>query len=135
MTTDHRPRTTATTLDISGMTCASCVRRVERALGKVPGVESANVNFATETALVTAAGDLPANSLIAAVEKAGYAAKLATPAADRSAERDVHARRTLALVVFGAALAVPAIVLAMSMDIAGLAIAGDPRLHGWIVLA
>ena len=43
-----------TTLDITGMTCASCVRRVERALGKVEGVETANVNFASETALVTA---------------------------------------------------------------------------------
>ena len=48
--------TTTSTLEISGMTCASCVRRVERALAKVEGVESANVNFASETALVTADG-------------------------------------------------------------------------------
>ena len=38
------------------MTCASCVRRVERALAKVDGVETANVNFASETALVTTDG-------------------------------------------------------------------------------
>ena len=66
------------TLDISGMTCASCVRRVERALGKVPGVETASVNLATETARVTLAAPVEADSLIAAVTKAGYSA---TPSA------------------------------------------------------
>ncbi|WP_375741224.1 heavy metal translocating P-type ATPase [Pseudomonas boanensis] len=62
-----------TTIDlpISGMTCASCVGRVERALGKVPGVQAATVNLTTEHARVEASGDsLPA--LIAAVEAAGY---------------------------------------------------------------
>jgi P-type Cu+ transporter len=39
-------------LPITGMTCASCVRRVERALGKVPGVESVAVNLATERATI-----------------------------------------------------------------------------------
>ena len=43
----------AITLDIDGMTCASCVRRVERALCRVEGVETASVNFASETARVT----------------------------------------------------------------------------------
>ncbi len=41
------------TLPVSGMTCASCVRRVERALGKVPGVEKVSVNLATEKATVS----------------------------------------------------------------------------------
>ncbi len=126
---------TSTTLDISGMTCASCVRRVERALGKVEGVETANVNFASETALITAAGGVPLETLIAAVEKAGYAATPAAPAADRRSARDAQARRTLALTIFGAVLAVPVVVLAMAMDIAGLYIADDPVLHGWIVAA
>ena len=40
-------------LPIEGMTCASCVRRVEKALKSVPGVASAEVNLATETAAVT----------------------------------------------------------------------------------
>ena len=60
-------------LPIEGMTCASCVRRVERALAKVPGVTTANVNLATERATVTydptASG---IGQLRAAVEKAGY---------------------------------------------------------------
>ena len=127
-------RSSTTTLDITGMTCASCVRRVERALGKVPGVESANVNFASETALVAAPGGVAAEALIAAVVKAGYAASVSTPDADRAGERAHHARGTLALVIFGAVLAIPTVVLAMAMDIADLTIAGNPRLHGWIVL-
>ena len=42
--------TTAVTLDVKGMSCASCVSHVERALKKVPGVVDANVNLAMETA-------------------------------------------------------------------------------------
>ncbi len=125
----------AVTLDITGMTCASCVRRVERALGKVPGVETASVNFASETARVTLASDVEVDSLIAAVSKAGYAAAPASADSDRQGERDDHARKTLIqLLVFGA-LAVPTIILAMAMDIAGMHINDDPKLHGWIVLA
>ena len=123
-----------TTLDITGMTCASCVRRVERALGKVEGVETANVNFASEIALVTADPAVPVATLVAAVEKAGYAARPAEHDHGAPARAD-HARRTLMLVIFGAVLGIPTVVLAMSMDIAGIYIAGDARLHAWIVLA
>ncbi|ENX30342.1 heavy metal translocating P-type ATPase [Acinetobacter lwoffii] len=60
-------------LAIEGMTCASCVARVEKALLKVEGVSEAQVNLATETAWVKALhSQIPA--LIAAVEKAGYQA-------------------------------------------------------------
>ena len=61
-------------LAVEGMTCASCVRRVERALLKVPGVESAAVNLATERAKVVygPAGGPDAEGLRAAVEGAGY---------------------------------------------------------------
>ena len=126
---------TSTTLDITGMTCASCVRRVERALGKIEGVESASVNFASETALITAAAGVPVETLVAAVEKAGYAAQPAAADRSRGSDRQDHARRTLMLVIFGAVLGIPTVVLAMSMDIAGIYIAGDPRLHAWIVLS
>lgn len=58
-------------LPVSGMTCASCAGRVERALKKVPGVAAASVNLASEQARVQAPADsLPA--LLAAVEQAGY---------------------------------------------------------------
>jgi Cu+-exporting ATPase len=69
-------------LAISGMTCASCVTRVEKALKKVPGVTDATVNLATEKAQVTAVG-VPVEALIAAVEKAGYDAAAANDAAAR----------------------------------------------------
>src|SRR3954447_23501366 len=60
-------------LPITGMTCASCVRRVERTLGKVAGVASANVNLATEQATVAYdPAQVHLADLEAAVEKAGY---------------------------------------------------------------
>src|SRR3954462_11943506 len=60
-------------LPIGGMTCASCVRRVERALGKVPGVHSAGVNLATERATVKYdPTQVDLGKLRAAVEGAGY---------------------------------------------------------------
>ncbi|MGH2557570.1 MAG: heavy metal translocating P-type ATPase, partial [Thermomicrobiales bacterium] len=74
-TTDDTKPTTGVevTLPVSGMTCASCVRRVEKALGKVPGVTEAAVNLATEKARVTFdPAQANATALKAAVEKAGY---------------------------------------------------------------
>ena len=69
------------TLDIGGMTCASCVGRVEKALNKMPGVEAASVNLATEQAKVRLKADscLNADDLIAAVQKTGYEAKISSP--------------------------------------------------------
>lgn len=62
-------------LAISGMTCAACVRRVEKRLEKLPGVH-AEVNLALETATVTSSIDTSTAALIAAVEQAGYSAHL-----------------------------------------------------------
>ena len=61
------------TLPIEGMTCASCVSRVERALQKLPGVAEASVNLATEAASIRANGSVGLADLQTAVEKAGYA--------------------------------------------------------------
>ncbi len=63
-------------LGIRGMTCASCVRRVERALGNVPGVDEATVNLATEEASIASHATIPFDALRAAVEKAGYEVRL-----------------------------------------------------------
>ena len=65
----NHPAASPVTLDIEGMTCASCVARVEKALLKVPGVQTASVNLATERATI-AGGETEA--LIKAVEKVGY---------------------------------------------------------------
>jgi len=59
-------------LPVTGMTCASCVRRVEKALAAVPGVRGASINLATEQASVSGDAMLDATALVAAVRKAGY---------------------------------------------------------------
>jgi Cu+-exporting ATPase len=67
-------------LAVGGMTCAACVRRVERALAKVPGVKDASVNLATERARVEFDGAVcDVAKLEAAVESAGYNAKAIAP--------------------------------------------------------
>ena len=63
-------------LPISGMTCASCAGRVERALAKVPGVSNVTVNLANERAHVLAEPHTDPDTLIAAVTRAGYEATL-----------------------------------------------------------
>ena len=79
-------------LPVEGMTCASCVRRIEKALAKVDGVETASVNLATEKAHIVfdpAKAGIP--QFRAAVEKAGYKVRVdATPAP--VAEQDSHDR-------------------------------------------
>ncbi len=65
-------RAAALALPIEGMTCASCVRRVEKALGAVPGVAKASVNLATERADIAFDGAPDAQAVVQAVRKAGY---------------------------------------------------------------
>ncbi len=97
-------------LAIGGMTCASCVRAVERAITSVPGVVDAAVNLATGDARVTlssADGD-PGISprLAAAVERAGYTARVTAAGeveADLSAEESAAARRRFLLALAGTA--------------------------------
>jgi Cu+-exporting ATPase len=75
------------TIPVEGMTCASCVARVERALKKVPGVSEASVNLATERATVAfVAGQVAMPDLRRAVEDAGY-----RPRELREEERDAEA--------------------------------------------
>ena len=64
---------TITQLTLSGVTCAGCVGRIEKALNQAPGVVAAQVNFASRTAEVSG-GDV--HQLIKAVQEAGYDATL-----------------------------------------------------------
>src|SRR5690606_10294765 len=118
-----------------GMTCASCVRRVERALSKVEGVETATVNFATETARIVGAPSVTVDALVAAVRKAGYEAAEHDTSEAQQATRDESASRTLRTLAWGAILATPTIILSMAGDIAGLYLFDDMQLHGWVILA
>ena len=71
------PKPSNITLPVEGMTCAFCVSRVERALKKIPNVIEANVNLATETAVVSMSEPNQA-ALITAIEDAGYAVPAST---------------------------------------------------------
>ena len=104
-------------LAIDGMTCASCVGRVERALLKVPGVRSAAVNLASERAHVEVLGPPDPAALIQAVGAAGYHATASSerrPAAD--AERRLQRERWA--VIAGLLLAAP-LVLPMFGELFG----------------
>jgi len=70
-------------LSVTGMTCASCVGRVERVLRKVPGVTEASVNLASERARVRVLRGVPTTALIAAIERAGYQAQPLAAAGER----------------------------------------------------
>jgi len=81
----QQPRTTLD-LSVGGMTCASCVMRVERALKNVPGVQDVSVNLATESARIVAApGDDIDLRVRRAVRAAGYEPRAAASAADEAA--------------------------------------------------
>jgi Au+-exporting ATPase len=113
-----RAATPATvTLAIEGMTCASCVGRVERALKSTPGVLDASVNLATERAAVS--GAVAADALIAAVERVGYEAKLiaaANKAADAETvqRKEAERRNLLRDLAISAALTAPLVLMAMA---------------------
>ncbi|MBN9000120.1 MAG: cation-translocating P-type ATPase, partial [Rhizobiales bacterium] len=111
---------------IAGMTCASCVRRVEKALGKVPGVESASVNLATERARVEPGSASP-QALESAVRAIGYDAHVIDarqPAADHSSHHDEDARALLRDVLIAAALTLPIVVVEMGGHLI-------PAVHHW----
>jgi Cu+-exporting ATPase len=74
----HQPGNRMIELDIEGMTCASCVSRVERKLGKLDGVE-ASVNLPLESAQVTVPAGITDEQITATVEAAGYKAKVRPP--------------------------------------------------------
>jgi len=119
-------------LEITGMTCASCVRRVERALAGVPGVTAATVNLAAESADVTLAAQAGADALIAAVEDAGYQAAVpavvhADDVARRRAAQAAELRRRRVQLAAAAVLSAGVLVVAYGYASAAWA--------GWVQLA
>jgi Cu+-exporting ATPase len=116
-------------LAIEGMTCASCVGRVERALRRVPGVTAAEVNLATEIARVEGIGiDEP--TLIAAVARAGYAARPVDHDRPADAGKEQESRRALIHVGISALLTLPLFAM-MILHLAG----SSAMLPGWVELA
>jgi len=107
------------TLKIDGMTCASCVARVEKALLKVPGVDAASVNLATEKAQIRTADDKKVDDLqlilIQAIEKSGYEASLVDSlhqAPVRKKTFDLHGTTALIVaILLSAPLVLPMVLM------------------------
>ncbi len=109
-------------LPITGMTCASCVRNVERAINKQPGILSVNVNLATEKASVSAiAGMVRRSDIIKAVEAAGYGvidvSKSEEPEDAERAARQAEIDRQRRMVMIGALFTIPLFLLSMARDL------------------
>ncbi|MFW8565616.1 heavy metal translocating P-type ATPase [Orrella sp. 11846] len=123
---DVRPETI--TLNIEGMTCASCVGRVERVLSRIPGVTQAHVNLATNTATVT--GSAPIQTLIAASTRIGFPAQVqseAREAAERQAQekRDKEQATLQRDLIIALILTVPVFVMEMGSHMI-------PPFHHWL---
>ncbi|QGZ29926.1 heavy metal translocating P-type ATPase [Stutzerimonas stutzeri] len=106
-------------LAVDGMTCASCVGRVERALLKVPGVRSASVNLASERAHVDVLGAVDPTALIQAVEAAGYEARTSGTERPDTGDAGRRMRRERAAVIAALALSAP-LVIPMFGELFGL---------------
>ena len=114
-------------LDISGMTCAACAGRVERALGQLDGV-TASVNYATERAIITGLSPADADLAVRRVEKAGYGARVHDDADDAWSRRATEVRITS----LRRRLLVAAILTVPLMDITiVLALVPGWRFPGW----
>ena len=109
-------RTRSVRLNISSMSCASCVGRVDKALSFVPGVMNVNVNLAAESATVDFIdGVVDLADLLNAAEEAGYPAEASgdTSSEDRAARKQDEARELARKTAFAAALALPVFLLEM----------------------
>jgi Cu+-exporting ATPase len=94
-------------LNVGGMTCASCQRRVEKALNKIEGV-SASVNYATGTALVNSEQQIDPNKFIQVIVNSGYTASLTAKAKERYGAKEFKNR-----LIVSSIFAIPLIVLTM----------------------
>jgi Cu+-exporting ATPase len=120
-------------LDIQGMTCASCVAHVEKAIKTVKGVEIANVNLATETATVSFDPDLAdLETILKSVDASGYGAKIHSSDSDENErEKERSLRRLRNTTILSILLTAPLVVsmIAMIIDIPTLMFLHDPALQ------
>ena len=94
-------------LSVGGMTCASCSRRVEKALEKISGVR-ASVNYATGVAFAEVEPNVTDSELITAIEKTGYTAAISGKAIELYGVREFRIR-----LIFGAVLTIPLMAISM----------------------
>lgn len=112
---NYPPRTESLTYTVKGMSCASCVGRVEKALLEVAGVVGASVNIATESAQVTILkGAVTNNQIGSAIESSGYeATELSSDQTSASDRRAAETRALKNTVIIAAAFTLPVVILAM----------------------
>jgi Cu+-exporting ATPase len=132
-------RTAKIELPITGMTCANCVATVERTLNKkVPGVVAANVNFATEKAIVEyIPGQVTHADMVAAIKKAGYGVVEADAGDLEDAEqaaRDAEIRDQTRRFWVGVAFTVPLFALSMARDFSLLGSWAHEPWVNWLML-
>lgn len=114
-------------LSIDGMTCASCVARVEKALKKVSGVEQANVNLATERAWIQPNATVSSQDLIRAIQKAGYDAKLLQhDSNEQHDKKNLEQQQLKRDLVISLILALPVFILEMGSHMI-------PAFHMWVM--
>ena len=115
-------------LSVQGMTCASCVGRVEKSLRAVKGVKEATVNLATERATVR--GTAGADDLITAIEKIGYEACLVDNQSqnndDTAEKKDIEKAALKKDLFLATVLALPVFILEMGSHVI-------PGMHQWIM--
>ncbi len=109
------------TLRVAGMTCASCVATIEKALRATPGVHSAVVNLATGKAQVHGTGELSRQALVDAVKSSGYSVRDDSAPQDEEKSDRLETRRLIIV----AALTIPLVAIAMGPHIMMLFGGGD----------
>ncbi len=125
----YEPKLETRELGIEGMTCASCVSRVEKALKAVPGVKSASVNLATERATVRIVSGTAATALEDAVRAVGYKAREITAeslADDSEDSRGLETARLKLSLIVSAVLTLPLFILEMGSHVI-------PAIHEWVM--
>jgi heavy metal translocating P-type ATPase len=127
----YAPRSRTLELGVRGMSCASCVGHVARALGGVTGVLKADVNLATERATVEVVeGAVAMDTLVGAVTREGYEAEVVGDThplpAEETGARDAERRALKRSVLFAAALTLPIFILDMGAHLI-------PAFHHWLL--
>ena len=101
------------TMGIGGMTCAACAARVEKAIGKLEGIQSASVNLASEIATINYDPDiLKISAIREAVQKAGY--RVLQPKADGRLQKEKEIRTLLTKFIVSASMGIPLLYIAMA---------------------
>ncbi|KNY31758.1 copper-translocating P-type ATPase [Agrobacterium genomosp. 3 str. CIP 111-78] len=125
----YEPKLETREFGIEGMTCASCVSRVEKALNSVPGVRQATVNLATEMVTVRIVSGTPTSALENSVLAAGYGVRRIaadSPTDDNESRRNREAKGLKMSLALSAALTLPLFVLEMGSHFI-------PVVHDWIM--